>query len=293
MQVAIHLGVHCTDEDRLLKTLLQNKGPLAKECISIPGPGRYRKTIVRAAQKLRGEVASKASQDLLIESIVDDDTSERVVLTFEHFMCVPGRIFENGLLYDKAGFKPRWFRSLFPDLQVEFFLAIRNPATFIPAAYHHKSNNVGDFEAFLDGVDLEQIRWSDVILAIKESNPDSPITVWCNEDTPLIWPEVVREVSGHDPFTKLNGGYNILTTIMKQEGMRRLSAYLSTHPPQTETQRRRVLVAFLDKYALEDAVEEELDVPGWNEDLVIRLTENYEEDLHEISHLPGVNFLSP
>ncbi len=293
MQVAIHLGAHCTDEERLLKTLLQNKGPLAKECISIPGPGRYRKTIVRAAQKLHGEVASKSSRDMLIDSIVDDDSTERVVLTFEHFMCVPGRIFENGLLYDKAGFKPKWLRSLFPDLTVEFFLAIRNPATFIPAAFHHKDNNVDDFEAFLDGVDLEQIRWSDVILAIKESNPDSQITVWCNEDTPLIWTEVIREVSGHDPFTKLNGGFNVLATIMKKEGMRRLRTYLSTHPPQTETQRRRILVAFLDKYAMEEAVEEELDVPGWSEELVTRLTENYEEDLHEISHLPGVKFISP
>lgn len=293
MQVAIHLGAHCTDEDRLLKTLLQNKGALARQAISVPGPGRYRKTVVRAAQKLRGAQASADTRDLLIDSIIDDDTTERIIMTYEHFLCVPGRIFENGLLYDKAGFKPKWLRNVFAGSDVEFFLSIRNPATFIPAAFHHKDQNVTDFELFLDGADLDQIRWSDVILSIQETNPNCPVTVWCNEDTPLIWPQVIQEVSGHDPFTKLNGDLNVLSTIITQEGLRRLQAYLHSTPPENEIQRRRVLVAFLDKYAVQDAVEEELDVPGWTDDLVVRLTQNYEDDLDEIEDMPGVNFIAP
>ncbi len=293
MQVAIHLGAHCTDEERLLKTLLQNKGKLSQEGIAIPGPGRYRKTVVRAAQKLRGKEASAQSRDMLVDSIVDDDTAERMVLSYEHFLCVPGRVFENGMLYDKAEYKPMWLRNLFPGLQVEFFMALRNPATFIPAVFRHKDQNVGDFGKFLGGVNLEQIRWSDVILAIQETNPGCPITVWCNEDTPLVWPEVIREISGHDPLTRLKGGLNILAMIMKKEGMRRLRAYLSTHPPRNEIQRRRILAAFLDKYALEEEVEEELDVPGWTEEIVHTLTDDYEDDLLEIARLPGVNFISP
>ncbi|MFV2001510.1 MAG: hypothetical protein ACC619_00845 [Paracoccaceae bacterium] len=293
MQVVIHLGAHCTDEDRLLKTLLKNKGLLAQEGISVPGPGRYRKSVVAAAQKLRGASASLESRETLLDAIIDDDTSDRVVLTFENFICIPGRIFENGVLYDKAGYKPLWLRRLFPEAQVEFFLAVRNPATFIPAVFQHQQQNSQDFAAFLAGTDIEQIRWSDVVLAIKESNPDCALTVWCNEDTPLIWPEVVREVSGHDPQTRLNGGFAVLGKIMKTEGMRRLRAYLGTNPPQNEIQRRRILVAFLDKYALEDEVEEELDVPGWTEQLVEDLTQIYEDDLEEIARMPGVNFIQP
>lgn len=293
MQVAIHLGAHCTDDDRVLKTLLQNKGVLAKECISIPGPGRYRGALVKVVQKLKGAKASRDSQDMLLDEIVDDDTTTRVVLTHDSFICVPGRVFDNGVLYDKAGYKPLWLRNIFPCEQVEFFLSIRNPATFIPAVFHHKEQRTKDFANFLQGVDLEDIRWSDVVLAIRESNPDCPLTVWCNEDTPLIWPEVIREVSGHDQFSKLNGGFNILMTIMKKEGMRRMRTYLGTHPPQTEIQRRRILTAFLDKYAIEDEVEEELDVPGWNDELVAKLTEIYEDDLYEIERMPGVNFIAP
>ena len=259
----------------------------------MPGPGRYRKTVVRAAQKLRGAQASGESRDVLLDAIVDDDSTQRVVLSHENFICVPGRVFENGLLYDKAEYKPLWLRQLFPGLQVEFFIGIRNPATFIPAVFRHPGQETRDFENFLDGVNLEQVRWSDVILAIRETNPDCPLTVWCNEDTPLIWPQVIQEVSGHDPQIRVNGGFDVLGTIMKKEGMKRLRTYLGTHPPQNEIQRRRILVAFLDKYALEDEVEEELDVPGWTEALVASLTQIYEDDLDEIGRMPGVNFISP
>ena len=40
-------------------------------------------------------------------------------------------------------------------------------------------------------------------------------------------------------------------------------------------------------------VEEEVDLPGWTEPLVDQLTEQYEEDIFEISRIPGVTFLSP
>lgn len=293
MQVAIHLGAHCTDEDRLLRSLLQNKGVLAKEGISVPGPGRYRDSIRQIMTKLRGTPANKEIQELVRESILDDDSAERVVLASDDFICVHGRIFENNIIYDKAGYKTNWLRNIFPQDKLEFFIGIRNPATFIPAVYHHPKQKQRDFSYFLNNADLSQVLWSDVILSIQEANPGCPVTVWCNEDTPLIWSEIMREVSGHDPQTQLEGGFNILSTIMSEKGMMRLNSYLKAHPPQNEVQRRRVISAFLDKFVIAEKVEEELDVPGWTDDLVSNLTDTYEEDLFEIQKLPGVKFIEP
>ena len=56
--------------------------------------------------------------------------------------------------------------------------------------------------------------------------------------------------------------------------------------------RRRVCAAFLDKYARDDAVEEELDLPGWTEELVEELTEDYDDDIARIQHMPGVNLIA-
>ncbi len=145
----------------------------------------------------------------------------------------------------------------------------------------------------MQGVDPRSVRWSDVIADIVSANPGCPMVVWCNEDTPLIWPEVMREVTEHPPELRLKGGFDILGQIMESEGMKRLRAYLGTHPPQNEMQRRRILAAFLDKYAKPDEIEETIDVPGWTEELVEEMTADYEDDLLRIQALPGVSFIAP
>ena len=45
--------------------------------------------------------------------------------------------------------------------------------------------------------------------------------------------------------------------------------------------------------ALEDEIIEELDLPGWTDQLVGELTDIYEEDVLDISRMPGVQLISP
>jgi len=290
MRIAYHIGAHCTDEDRLIKSLLKNKGVLAKEGVIVPGPSRFRSVMSDIIVKLRGGVASRETQDVLLEAITDVDEAERLVLSFDNFLGASKRALENGELYHLAVDKVTRLRNLFPDDPVEFFIGIRDLATFIPALYERDGK--GDFRAFMQGVDPLNLHWVDMIESIHEALPDCPITVWCNEDTPLLWPQIVHEVAGVDPQIRLKGGFDVLGEIMAKDGILRLRSYLGEHPPQTEIQRRRVLAAFLDKYALEEAIEEELDLPGWTHSLTEELTANYDDDVLDISRLPGVTMLT-
>ena len=61
----------------------------------------------------------------------------------------------------------------------------------------------------------------------------------------------------------------------------------------TEIQKRRVIAAFLDKFALDEEVVEEVDLPGWTEDLITQMTELYEEDIFVMQRLPGVEMIVP
>ena len=56
---------------------------------------------------------------------------------------------------------------------------------------------------------------------------------------------------------------------------------------------RRVMMAFLDKYGRDDLIEDELDLPEWDETLVQDLTEVYEEDTAEIAGMDGVRLIVP
>jgi len=290
MTIAIHLGAHCTDDDQLVKSLLKNEKALSQEGVVVSRPSRFRPVVRSVLEKLSGQPPGRDAQDVLLTEILDSEDFERLVLSSDQFLANPEYAFRNGALYPNVADRTARTRQLFPDHPVEFFIAVRNPATFVPAL-HHKLQP-GSFPGFIAGMDPDLLVWSDVIRDIRDANPDAPITVWCNEDTPMIWPEVMHEITGLDPQVPFMGGFDILSQIMEREGIKRLRAYFSSHAPATEIQRRRVLSAFLDKYAIEDAVEEELDLPGWTPELVDHLTEVYDDDMIEIARIPGVTLLT-
>jgi hypothetical protein len=79
---------------------------------------------------------------------------------------------------------------------------------------------------------------------------------------------------------------------MNEIGLSRLKAYVAEHPPQSVQQRRRVVAAFLEKFARPDQVEYEIDLPSWTDDVVQRMTDRYLADVERIRQLPGVTLLT-
>lgn len=290
MRIVYHLGAHCTDEERLLRCLLKNRGALAAEGIIVPGPARYRTMLRDTAVTLKGEAATSDTQSLVLDQIMDEDGAERLILSWDSFLSYPQWVLRGGL-YPAAAERLRSFRQIFPDSETEFHLAIRNPATFLPALFQKQRGKT--YEEFIEGIDPLRLRWSDMIAAILAMNPGVPLTLWCDEDTPLIWPEVLKRVSGHSDALVLEDSDDLLATIMSPDGMARMRAYLASHPPPNEMQRRRVVSAFLDKFALPEQIEMELEMPGWTEDLVAEMTTGYERDVVRIARMPGVTFIAP
>ncbi len=290
MQIAFHIGAHCTDEDQLVKSLVKNNQIFTEQGVAVPGPSRYRKLLADVAVKLAGKSASLETQDMVLEQILDGTDPDRLVFSFDNFISGPRRALEDGMLYPAAAEKARVLHNLFPDHKVEFFLAVRDPATFVPA-FLTKYTDIDRGEV-MSKLNPMGMVWSDIIKDIREENPDCQITVWCNEDTPLIWPEVMHEITAIDMRVLFKGGLDIIAQIMEREGVKRLRAYMAENQPTNEIQRRRVLAAFLDKYAIEDAVEQEINLPGWTAELVEELSASYEDDMLEIARIPGVNFIT-
>ena len=75
--------------------------------------------------------------------------------------------------------------------------------------------------------------------------------------------------------------------------MRRFRAYLADHPVMTEEQKRRVMAIFMEKYALEDELIEELEMPGWSDALVEEMTDIYDADFEAVRQIPGVTVIAP
>lgn len=291
MHIVLHAGVHATDEDRLIKCFLKNTESFAALDVAVPGPSRYRRLLRDALHAMADGDPAPNAREVLLDAILDGDTPDRMILSNDNFFSTPKMAVGKGVFYPGAEVKLARLQQLFPQDGIELCLGLRNPATFLPAVFALSPDM--DLGGFLDGADPRELRWSELLARIRAAVPDIEVTVWCNEDTPLIWAHLIREMAGLVPNTKIIGGFDLLSEIMSKTGMQRFRAYLKSNPSLPEIQKRRVIAGFLDKFALDEAIEEEVDLPGWTQDLIRQMTELYEEDLFAIQRMPGVEFISP
>lgn len=274
-----------------MRVLLRNKGDFAKRGVAVPGPSTYRQLLRDSLNALDAAAPSEQAREVLLDAILDDDTADRLILSNAHFFGAPRAAVQAAQLYPKATERLLSMSRLFPKDEIELFMAMRNPASFLPAVFAQSPKR--DIERFLGHSDPTVITWSELLLRIRETVPNIAITVWCSEDSPLIWAQIIREMAGLEHGQKIIGGFDLLSTIMSKEGMKRFRGYLKEHPNMNEIQKRRVIAAFLDKFALEDQIEEELDLPGWTEDLVDAMTHGYDEDMYAVQRIPGVQLIAP
>ncbi|MEP3636376.1 MAG: hypothetical protein ABJN14_03850 [Paracoccaceae bacterium] len=291
MQIVLHAGAHDTEADRLFKTLLRNKNELAKRGISIPGPSRYRPILRDTLGAMADAPAAEDARDILLDAILDDEHADQVILCHPHIFGAERACLRNGELYALAPERMQLLTQLFKHDQITLFLAIRNPASFLPTIYNASPQT--DMDSFLRGYNPFSIRWSDTLQSIREAAPRANLVVWCFEDMPLIWAQIIREMAGLDHGEKIIGEFDLLSQIMSPEGMKRFQAYLKKHPNMNEIQKHRVISAFLDKFALQDVIEEELEAPGWTDDLVEELTAIYDDDVSHCANIPGVQMILP
>ena len=291
MQVVIHAGAHITDEDRLVKCLTGNRKPLAGIGTNIPGPASYRKLFRDIFQAAKESPLSDETREVLLDVLIKGEASDRMVLSNPGFFGTPKMALSGGKLYKAAEQRLALFQQIFHHDEIELFIAICNPATFIPSLFQRTP--IDNFTSYIARNEPRLVRWSDMLSRIRNDFPQIPITVWCNEDLPLVWSQVIREMAGMDPTMSFDGEYSFLSEIMSETGMKRFDSYMETHPGMSEIQKRRVIAAFLDKFAREDQIEEELDVSGWSDELIAELTEIYDEDLFAIQRIPGINLIMP
>ncbi len=291
MRIVYHLGAHFTDDERLIRCLWKNRETLSEQGIIVPAPTRYRALLRDTAVTLKGRAASRDTQAVVLDQIMEEERAERLILSWDNFLSYPQWVIRSRRLYPAAAERIRAFTQIFPEIEAEFHMAIRNTASFLPALCNSQPSK--SLDEMMGGTDPRDLSWFRLVEEVRTLNPDASLTIWSDEDTPMIWPEVLQAVSGHAPGTNLIDTDDLLKDLMSPDGMERMRAYMTANPPSNVTQRRRIVSAFLDKFALSDQIDMELDLPGWDEDLIDTLTENYHQDIARIRAIPGVTFLDP
>ena len=291
MRVIIHAGAHNTDNDRLLACLFENGDLLAQHGTHLPDPSQYRRVIRDILQQAEGGALMPQARAALGEALGDIRTANRLVLSNEGFFGTPRMAVGGGLFYRAAEQRLDLFRQMFPGDRIELFLGLRDPAGYLPALLA-RTSLVG-MDDLLRGCDPAHMCWSELIGRIRHSLPEIALTVWCNEDTPLIWGRILRAMAGLPDGIDLAGEFALLPEIMSPAGTARFHDYMNRNSGLKDSQKGRIVEAFLDKFADQAALEEEFDVPGWTAETISTLTALYDADIQQIRQMPGVRLILP
>lgn len=294
MQIAFHLGAHCTDEGALLRVLLQNRAKLLREGIAVPDPARYPVLLQAAASIYAGRQPSETISDELLDALLPSEAEDgvaRVVLSFDAFLAFQRDAVTEHQLYPAAAKRLLGLQQLFAREEVDLLLAIRNPATFLPALSARRAQK--GHGPLPEGFDASGLKWSELIGRLRAACPEARLTVWCDEDTPLIWHRVLRAAAGHDEATELDHALDLASSLMEPAGARRLLAWFAEVRPQTDAARQKGLAQFLERFAVHERLQMTFEMPGWTEATVNDLTARYEADCARIAEMEGVRFLRP
>lgn len=290
MEIAYHIGAHGPDGDRLLRSLLADVGPLAAEGVAVPGPSRYRDRLREAVNTATRTVTGPGTRNAVLHAITGGAEARRLILSSPAFLGAPARLFEGGRFLGVGVAKVAALQNLFADDRVELFLGIRSPATFLPALWR-QSGDDRPMEAWMHGVAPEDVSWADAIAAMREAAPRLPITVWCAEDAAFLWGDILTALAGEAVAAPLSGRYDLAHTILSPEGVEALGRYRAERPPANAATDRRMLAAFLDRFARPEEAWQDVQVPAWFAKGLDRLDAAYDADLPRIAALPGVRLL--
>lgn len=291
MQVVYHCGVHGTDIYRMVKTLMQNRDWLLANGIEPLTPNKHRDIFTEALNALRGAPASEEMEHVMLDAILESDNPNRIIFSTSNFLGKAERAVSPEGLYASAGQRMAALANLFPSAEIEFFVALKNPATLLP--YVFSQERTGEYDQVMAGISPERLRWAPAIRRIQAAVPNCKLVLWCHEDTSLIWPEVVRRIATMPTDVPLKAGLQILGDILRPEGIQMIRDEMAKQERLTIDSRRQIFSAALARFALPDEMEVTVTLPGWTQDLVDRLSDLYDEDVAEIAALPGVEFITP
>lgn len=291
MQMVFHLGVHGTDGDRLLKTLLNNRDLLMRHGTDTITPNRHRGLFEEALMALKGGRATPDMQQIMLDAVLNSEAPDRAVFSTPTFMGAPGRVVGQAGLYPQMGARAAALANLFPDHDVEFFLAMRNPATLIAEVLPIFTG--GGYHVLMQGRQPLDLRWRTPVQALLRAVPGRRVVMWCHEDVPLIWPEVARLAGNVPDDAPLKGAMMYLEEILDETGLARLKDALGAQDQLTIARRRALSAQIMQDHARPGVLDQVIDLPGWTQELIDRVTDTYRADVAEIAVLPGVEFLLP
>ncbi len=291
MQVVIHAGVAFSDNDRLIETLMANASVLNQHRVIPLDLAQGRQFVKVGSDSMTTGVPLPEVLIGLNEVLPDRNTCDRVVLSSDKVFGPRRAAILHGQFYPNAAERIAFLDRVLEADQIELCFALVNPASFISKLLMSLPEERR--KAVLGNTDLSSLNWLSMVQDLRERAPNVQITLWANEDTPLIWGDILRTLARLPDKAALQHEYAFLASVLTDAGRAELTQLLEQIAWQDRDMLRESLTHLFDEHADPAQIEEELEIPGWTSDIVSAFSEIYEQDLAALRAMPGVRVLQP
>ena len=216
MQIVYHIGAHCTDQEFLHASLVKNNEMLVQKRVAPASTPKYQNINCGHLKAKAAGPRLKKTRLKLLADILGNTEADRAIFTNGNFIRVPNWIFENEVFYTLPVEKLQAFGTLFSCHDIEISICIHDPESFVPAAFgelHGRS-----YDRLMAGTRAEVLQWHGLIDQIRATSPNAKITAWCNENTPFIWPRLLRCVMCLTDEDPVEGGYDLIASALTESG---------------------------------------------------------------------------
>lgn len=291
MQVVFHIGSHMTDSEKVLKTLLSNRDELLKLGTEPIPNSRHKGIFVDALASLKGGAATPEMEQILLDAVTESDDPQRIIFSMAGFLGVPKVAVTPRGFFADVETRLNGLMRLYPSSETEFFMAIRNPATMLNDIVIQDPNI--NHDTYFGSIDPRELRWRDVAQRMARAAQGRRIVMWCYEDLPMIFPEVLRMIGNMPLDARLTGGQQYVDESLTPEGREKLKEAMRGYGHASIGKRRELHGEMLRQYGLEGRFDQAITLPGWTQKLVDEISDNYYSDVAEIAVLPGIEFILP
>ena len=288
IQFTIQLGTAFDEGQQLIWSLVKEPW-IEDENIYVHRPRFYRNQLSKlAAQPGGGAAGPDDLQKMFHLDQADPEQDLHFVLNVTEPMQPEPHFYANGTWFEGLGDRAARLRAVLAPAPVAFMLCLRNPAMLLSDAL--ASTEYSGFEADLPNPFT--LSWANVLRDLRTHVPDVPITVWCAEESPLIWGRVLSAVGAPPEKLTLEAHIHLAKSLMNAEGSKRLTKYLHQRPELPDELRARVISIFIEKFTPPEKLEADVTIPDWSEDKQLRMDASYAADLEEVATIDGVTFIT-
>ncbi|WP_116598566.1 hypothetical protein [Primorskyibacter marinus] len=208
-RITFLIGAHKTATTHLQRSLQASAKPLMDRGIAAIGPMPLGADLIPFAE-LAGKRTDHAFLQMVAEAFLSKycDDAPHALLMNENIMgqLRPKPLLRGNRLYAPAPDRLERLCALFPDHDLDFGMAIRNPADFLVSAWGEdmKGGTFYPFRDYIRGVDLSRLGWADLVIRLQRATDGRPFTIWQYEEYPAMVPALLKHLLGEEAASQVH-----------------------------------------------------------------------------------------